>query len=339
MTDFTSEPPGNGLWEPKAAKVATAEAAKPASAQVESPSGELRDATMLNARPARPPSSPPPSGGGGGGGGGGTDMRATFAKLRTCGECISAGYGWCTIQRKCGGFAARECGEGERYVSVGYDGGAKAVAAPAEAEAEEEAEAEAGEEAAEADDAFGDLPTVKWGTFKREVMDFDGIVAIQFYAPWCGHCKAMKPAWRTAIAELGGAAKLLVVDATVEQKLAKRFEVQGYPTIKLFGRNKRAVPTDYTGARTADALVARLREVIADGASAPPTATPKSKSKPPPSTSTPPPSPPPPPPPKRGPPPAMPRMLRRHELQAMAPKVLVDKVLELQDELKAWYEL
>ena len=109
--------------------------------------------------------------------------------------------------------------------------------------------------------------------------------------------------------------------------------------MKIFGRNKRAIPTEYTGARTADALVARLREAIAEGASTPPTATPKPKSKPPPSTSTPPPSPPPPPPPKRGPPPAMPRMLRRHELEAMDPKVLVNKVLELQDELKAWYEL
>ena len=60
-------------------------------------------------------------GGGGGGGGseGGTDMRATFARYSTCNACTGAGYGWCTIQRKCGGFANRECGEGERYVSEG----------------------------------------------------------------------------------------------------------------------------------------------------------------------------------------------------------------------------
>jgi hypothetical protein len=58
-------------------------------------------------------------GGGSGDGGGGVDMRATFAKYRTCSTCVGAGYGWCTIQRKCGGFANRECGEGERYVSEG----------------------------------------------------------------------------------------------------------------------------------------------------------------------------------------------------------------------------
>ena len=186
--------------------------------------------------------------------------------------------------------------------------------------------------------ASSDVLVLSADNFSAAIDSPGAKLLVEFYAPWCGHCKALKPAWRTAIAELDGAAKLLVVDATLEQKLAKRFEVQGYPTIKLFGRNKRAVPTEYTGARTADALVARLREVVAEGASAPPTATPKSKSKPPPSTSAPPPSPPPPP-PKRGPPPAMPRMLRRHELEAMAPKVLVNRVLELQDELKAWYEL
>ena len=60
-----------------------------------------------------------PGPGGGGGEGGGVDMRATFARYSTCNACIGAGYGWCTIQRKCGGFANRECGEGERYVSEG----------------------------------------------------------------------------------------------------------------------------------------------------------------------------------------------------------------------------
>ena len=55
----------------------------------------------------------------GGGSEGGTDMRATFARYSTCNACTGAGYGWCTIQRKCGGFANRECGEGERYVSEG----------------------------------------------------------------------------------------------------------------------------------------------------------------------------------------------------------------------------
>ena len=48
------------------------------------------DMSWLYGSPPPPP--PPPSGGGGGG----FDMSATFAKLRTCTVCISAGYGWCS---------------------------------------------------------------------------------------------------------------------------------------------------------------------------------------------------------------------------------------------------
>ena len=49
----------------------------------------------------------------------GNDLTATFAKLRDCGSCVEAGYGWCTIQRKCGGFANKQCGIGPQYVSAG----------------------------------------------------------------------------------------------------------------------------------------------------------------------------------------------------------------------------
>ena len=61
--------------------------------------------------PSPPPSMPVPSGT--------TDMRAVFAKLRDCSSCVGAGYGWCPMQRKCGGFANRECGLGPNYVAAG----------------------------------------------------------------------------------------------------------------------------------------------------------------------------------------------------------------------------
>ena len=46
--------------------------------------------------------------------------------------------------------------------------------------------------------------------------------------------------------------------------------MQGYPSIKVFGKNKRAFPTDYQGARTAEALVASLRETAEEEAAKPP---------------------------------------------------------------------
>lgn len=50
----------------------------------------------------------------------GMDMSAEFAKFKTCGACTKAGYGWCTIKRKCGGFANKQCGVGEQYMAIDF---------------------------------------------------------------------------------------------------------------------------------------------------------------------------------------------------------------------------
>lgn len=44
-------------------------------------------------------------------------MSAKFAKYTSCISCVGDGWGWCPIKRRCGGFANKECGIGERYFS------------------------------------------------------------------------------------------------------------------------------------------------------------------------------------------------------------------------------
>jgi protein disulfide-isomerase A6 len=93
--------------------------------------------------------------------------------------------------------------------------------------------------------------------FDSLVMNSDSVWIVEFFAPWCGHCKALAPEWQKAADSLKGIVKFGAVDATVEQQLAARYGIKGYPTIKVFPATKEAKVrrvSDYNEARTAQAL-------------------------------------------------------------------------------------
>ena len=71
------------------------------------------------------------------------------------------------------------------------------------------------------------------------VLDSDDMWLVEFFAPWCGHCKNLEPHWKKAAKELKGKVKLGAVDATIHQGLAQQYGVQGYPTIKYFPSGKK----------------------------------------------------------------------------------------------------
>lgn len=96
------------------------------------------------------------------------------------------------------------------------------------------------------------------------------VVLVEFFAPWCGHCKTLAPKYDAAATQLKGVAHLAAVDCTAEGDLCGQYGVRGYPTLKVFRNN---VPTDYAGAREIDAIVRYMKkqkqpavtEVGADG--------------------------------------------------------------------------
>lgn len=94
-------------------------------------------------------------------------------------------------------------------------------------------------------------------SFEALVLKSKDIWIVEFFAPWCGHCKALEPEYEQAAKNLKGQVKLGKVDATVEQELAARFDVRGYPTVKVFGYGEGKSyksAYDYPGERTAAAI-------------------------------------------------------------------------------------
>jgi len=94
------------------------------------------------------------------------------------------------------------------------------------------------------------------------VMDDTKDVLVEFYAPWCGHCKALAPKY-DILADLyinqGFAEKVTIakVDATANDVPD---EIQGFPTIKLFKAGDKANPITYSGSRSIEDLIKFVKE-------------------------------------------------------------------------------
>lgn len=116
-----------------------------------------------------------------------------------------------------------------------------------------------------------DVITLTDSNFKELVLDSEDMWLVEFYAPWCGHCKNLEPHWAKAATELKGKVKLGALDATVHTAIASRYQVQGYPTIKLFNSGKKTSDSveDYNGGRTSSDIVSWAMEKLAENVPAP----------------------------------------------------------------------
>jgi len=98
--------------------------------------------------------------------------------------------------------------------------------------------------------------------FEKVVLSNTKDVLVEFYAPWCGHCKSLAPIYEKLGEHFKDNDKIVIaqMDATAND-VDPIYDVRGFPTIKFFpGFHKTETPNDYQGERTLDAFISFLTD-------------------------------------------------------------------------------
>ncbi|EPZ34216.1 thioredoxin-domain-containing protein [Rozella allomycis CSF55] len=97
--------------------------------------------------------------------------------------------------------------------------------------------------------------------FSKRVLESASLALVEFYAPWCGHCKALAPEYQKAAKNLKNLIQITAVNCDEEKNkgICSEYNIKGFPTIKLFKTNTKKTTRakvskysiDYQGPRKA----------------------------------------------------------------------------------------
>jgi protein disulfide-isomerase-like protein len=109
-----------------------------------------------------------------------------------------------------------------------------------------------------------DLVELNPENYKAIVNNPNKNVFVMFYAPWCGHCNHMKPAWQELADKYNvdnDDTVIARIDASAHRDIAKDNDVNGFPTLKLFTKSNKS-GKQYAGPREVDAFEAFLKQNV-----------------------------------------------------------------------------
>ncbi|MGI9425355.1 MAG: thioredoxin [Hyphomicrobiaceae bacterium] len=88
--------------------------------------------------------------------------------------------------------------------------------------------------------------TVSDADFETEVLQSSQPVLVDFFAEWCGPCKAMAPALEEVAKDMEGQVKIAKIDVDDNPEITSRYQIQAMPTLIMFKDGE--VAARHTGA-------------------------------------------------------------------------------------------
>src|SRR5438093_10294754 len=104
------------------------------------------------------------------------------------------------------------------------------------------------------------LSKVSGENFIDEVQAAETPVFVDFYADWCGPCRAVAPVVEQLASEYAGRLKVVKVDVDADPELASRFGVIGIPLLGIFKDGK--MVQRFTGVQSKDRLKQAIENVL-----------------------------------------------------------------------------
>lgn len=107
---------------------------------------------------------------------------------------------------------------------------------------------------------MSNIKKVTTDTFRKDVIESDKPVIVDFWAEWCGPCKKLSPILEEVAEELDGQVTVAKVNVDEERNLGAMFQIMSIPNVLIFNHGEKV--DEFVGLRSKDDIVAQVKKQL-----------------------------------------------------------------------------